>query len=302
MRKAGSSVLLPFDIEIERTCRRNRKEKSEASTQPQTYTMEPNVGNNVGPEDQRALRDYAVPTVNGASTSIRRPAIQTNNFEIKPAIIQMIQTSIQFNGLGSATRTLIDTAAGDALMEKTTDEAYDLLKEMAANAYQWPTKRLTSKKVLGVHEVDSISVLTAQLTTLTKQLEAMIANSIHIPQMVCELCSGNHSSTDCQVGNPFAVSSFEQVSYVGNYNQQNNLYSNTYNQGWQNHSNFSWKGNQTAARSTPKFQPQEKNVSLEEALAQLTMNTSKFMTNTETTLENQAASIQNLEVQVGRMV
>ncbi|KAJ4723361.1 DNA-directed DNA polymerase [Melia azedarach] len=328
MRKAGSSVLLPFDIEIERTCRRNRKEKRGASTQ-QTSTMDPNIGNNDEANDQRALRDYAIPTVNGASTRIRRPAIQANNFKIKPAIIQMIQTSVQFNGLthedrnahianfleicdtfrhngisddavklrifsfslrekakswlsslppgtittwydlaqkflakffspaktaklrndiatfiqltesrciklrrGALTRTLVDAVAGGALMGKSIDEAYDLLEEMAANAFQWPSECLTTKKALGVHEVDNIFALTAHFATLTKQLGVMTGQSIHILQVVCELCSGNHPSTDCQVGNPFAPSSSKQVSYVGNYNQQNNNpYSNTYNQG-----------------------------------------------------------------------
>ncbi|KAJ4724582.1 DNA-directed DNA polymerase, partial [Melia azedarach] len=426
MRKAGSSVLLPFDIEIERTCKRNRKEKRQASVQQQTSAMEPNIGNDDGVENQRALRDYAIPTVNGASTSIRRPAIQANNFEIKPAIIQMIQTSVQFNGLthenpnahianfleicdtfryngvsddaiklrlfpfslrekakswlssllpgtittwdelaqrflakffppaktaklrndittftqfdmeslyeawerykemmrrclhhglpkwlqvqtfynglGASTRTLVDAAAGGALMGKSIDEAYDLLEEMAANAFQWPAERLTPKKAFGVNEVDNISALTAQLATLTKQLGVMTAQSIHIPQVVCELCSGNHPSTDCQVGNPFAPSSSEQVSYVGNYNQQNNNpYSNAYNQGWRNHPNFSWRGNQNAARPPSGFQPQEKKVNLEEALTQLTVNTSKFMTKTETTLQNQAVSIRNLEMQVGQL-
>ncbi|KAJ4720877.1 DNA-directed DNA polymerase [Melia azedarach] len=396
MRKVGSSVLLPFDIEIERTYRRNRKEKRAASTQ-QTSTMDPNIVNNDGANDQRALRDYVIPTVNGASTSIRRPAIQVNNFEIKLAIIQMIQTSVQFNGLahedpnahianfleicdtfrhngvsddavklrlfpfslrdkakswssslppgtittwddlaqkflakffpptktvklrndiatftqfdmeslyeawerykemrrrcphhglpkwlqvqtfynglGASTRTLVDAEAGGALMGKSIDEAYDLLEEMDANAFSWPSERLTPKKAFGVHEVDNISALTAQLATLNKQLGVMTAQSFHIPQVVCELCSGNHPSMDCQVGNPFAPSFSEQVSY----------------------------GNQNAARPPPRFQPQEKKVNLEEALTQLTVNTSKFMIRTETTLQNQAAFIRNLEVQVGQL-
>ena len=49
----------------------------------------------------RALRDYAVPSINGSNSSIRRPPIAANNFEIKPAIIQMIQTSVQFGGLST---------------------------------------------------------------------------------------------------------------------------------------------------------------------------------------------------------
>ncbi|KAJ4717074.1 Retrotransposon gag protein [Melia azedarach] len=350
----------------------------------QTSTMDPNIGNNDGVNDQRVLRDYAIPTVNEASTSIRRPAIQANNFEIKPAIIQMIQTSDQFNGLahedpnahitnfleicdtfrhngvsddvvklrlfpfslrdkakswlsslppgtittwddlaqkflakffppaktaklrndiatftqfdgeslyeawerykemmrrcphhglpkwlqvqtfynglGASTRTLVVAAVGGALMGKSINEAYELLEEMATNAFS------------GLQNV------------------------------VCELCSGNHPSMDCQVGNPCAPSSSEQVSYVGNYNQQNNNpYSNTYNQRWRNHPNFSLRGNQNAERPPPGFQPQEKKVNLEEALTQLTVNTSKFMTRTKTTFQNQAASIRNLEVQVGQL-
>ena len=51
--------------------------------------------------NQRSLIDYATLTVEGTASSIRRPSIQANNFEIKPGIIQMIQTSIQFNGLPS---------------------------------------------------------------------------------------------------------------------------------------------------------------------------------------------------------
>lgn len=50
---------------------------------------------------RRLLRDYATPIVQGTASSIRRPAIQANNFEIKPSLIQMLQQSVQFNGLPS---------------------------------------------------------------------------------------------------------------------------------------------------------------------------------------------------------
>ena len=79
-----------FDPEIERTLRQLKKEqKKEANTSL----------SNMADQKQKALRDYAMPSVNGATSSIRRPAIQANNFEIKPAIIQMIQQTIQFGGL-----------------------------------------------------------------------------------------------------------------------------------------------------------------------------------------------------------
>lgn len=50
-------------------------------------------------EQNKALRDYAMQSINWATSSIRMPVIQANHFEIKPAIIQMIQQTIQFGRL-----------------------------------------------------------------------------------------------------------------------------------------------------------------------------------------------------------
>ena len=73
-----------FDPEIERTLRQLKKEKKEANTSL----------SNMADQEQKVLRDYAMASVNGAISSIRRPTIQANNFEIKSAIIQMIQQTI----------------------------------------------------------------------------------------------------------------------------------------------------------------------------------------------------------------
>ncbi|XP_075477888.1 uncharacterized protein LOC142518914 [Primulina tabacum] len=44
------------------------------------------------------MLDYAQPSLDGARPSIVRPVIRANQFEIKPAIIQMIQNTVQFGG------------------------------------------------------------------------------------------------------------------------------------------------------------------------------------------------------------
>ncbi|GKV24796.1 hypothetical protein SLEP1_g34363 [Rubroshorea leprosula] len=49
----------------------------------------------------RTLKEYASPSIEGTVSSIRRLAVKVNNFEIKPATIQMIQQSVQFCGLPS---------------------------------------------------------------------------------------------------------------------------------------------------------------------------------------------------------
>lgn len=48
--------------------------------------------------NQKALKNFAVHSLIGALSSIIRPIININNFEIKPVIFQMIQTSIHFKG------------------------------------------------------------------------------------------------------------------------------------------------------------------------------------------------------------
>ena len=55
-----------------------------------------------GREDERHIRtmmEYATLSSFGTESSIARPVVAANNFEIKSAIIQMIQQSIQFCGL-----------------------------------------------------------------------------------------------------------------------------------------------------------------------------------------------------------
>ncbi|KAK5802480.1 hypothetical protein PVK06_030073 [Gossypium arboreum] len=45
------------------------------------------------------MYDYAKPTLTGTESSIVRPVVAANNFELKPNTIQMIQQFVQFDGL-----------------------------------------------------------------------------------------------------------------------------------------------------------------------------------------------------------
>lgn len=401
--RAQKEKLETFNPEIERTCRRLRKM---AARRDESTGEEVNDG--IVP---RSLKDYAKPSIDGAGSSIRRPPVQANNFEIKPAIIQMIQNTVQFsglahedpnlhlanfleicdtvkyngvsedalrlrlfpfslrdkakswltsqpsgsittwndmaekflskyfppaktaklrneitmflqidmeslyeawerfkdllrkcphhelptwllvqtfyNGLNGSTRNMVDAAAGGTIMRKTPEEAYELLEEMASNSYQWPVERQQLRRAAGVHEVDAITALAAQMEMLNKKIDRMQAHS----PIACDFCGGNHPNHECQASS--SNSSFDQANYVSNFSRPNNAFSNTYNPGWRNHPNFAWNQN-NVKQQPPGFQSQEKKPNLEDLMA-------KFLNTAESRFQNQEASIRNLEVQVGQL-
>ena len=49
--------------------------------------------------DDRAMKDYLAPNLQGCSSSIVRPPVQANNFELKMSLIQFMQQNCQFAGL-----------------------------------------------------------------------------------------------------------------------------------------------------------------------------------------------------------
>ena len=49
--------------------------------------------------DRRPLQEYTTPSLGALHRSIKRPTVAANNFEIKPATIQLIQNNVQFGGL-----------------------------------------------------------------------------------------------------------------------------------------------------------------------------------------------------------
>ncbi|KAJ8762772.1 hypothetical protein K2173_022901 [Erythroxylum novogranatense] len=199
-------------------------------------------------------------------------------------------------------------------MRKTPDQAYRLIDEMATSIFQYHTER-HPRRPTGARVVDNTVALSAQMDVLTKKLDNLMhsvrggASSSLRSCAVCEHCGGDsHASFECQVGNPFAQES-EEAHYVGNYNRQRlDPYSNTYNPGWRNHPNFSWRNDQVGQPQSSNAQrqpppspgfkalnpaPLEKS-NLEDLL-------SKYISTTEVMMQNQESSIRYLENQMSQI-
>lgn len=140
------------------------------------------------------------------------------------------------------TKLTLDAAVGGALMDKPYEDAYQLIKNMAQNHYQWEGEQNFVEKRLikgGMYEVNGIDHVNAKVDALTKKIESLNITptaTIDVATSNCELCgTPGHNSPQYHllVGIP---------SYHVKYTQ-GNRYSNTYNLGWRNHPNFSYKNN-----------------------------------------------------------
>ena len=78
MRRARRQPVVPIDPEIERTTRRLNRER-EGTVEPEVIVVEM--------VENRSLNEFSIPSIDGSRSSITRPTVQANNFEIKSAII-----------------------------------------------------------------------------------------------------------------------------------------------------------------------------------------------------------------------
>ena len=92
--------LFPVDSELERTLRRLRKvSKAEKATMEderndQTVEQETAVER---PPMQDTMEDFWRPVIQAEYSVVKQPAVEANNFELKPALITMVQQN-KFTG------------------------------------------------------------------------------------------------------------------------------------------------------------------------------------------------------------
>src|ERR1035438_4620956 len=161
---------------------------------------------------------------------------------------------IFYNSLMPQDKGMLDAAAGGSLMNKGAIDGYKLVDDMALNQGQWHNPRETPVILQrGMKEVNSN--MAAEIAALNRKIDQMSVKSVNYPSSLpCSICGGtDHLAINCGVSNEV---SYEEVNAInqGNFKPNNNPYSNTYNPGWRNHPNFSWRQNDQNAQGNQNNQ------------------------------------------------
>ncbi|XP_031095068.1 uncharacterized protein LOC115999350 [Ipomoea triloba] len=242
----------------------------------------------------------------------------------------LLLTQFFYDGLNPNCQSLVDTAAGGYTGDKNSDELQAIFESLASNSRQ---KAVRGRRA-AVHEISTQSELTTQVAELTKQINLLMTRD-NSNREFCAYCNTyGHNSSFCMNAES-SQPSYEEANYMGsNMGRQpprNDPFSHTYNPGWRNHPNFSWRdqGNarsmgpprfqqpgpsgsqhqqyrpfqQPPAPQQPQLPTQEKKPQLEEMFMQYMASQDTMMKKLDAKIDKVAqssqASIHNLEVQVG---
>src|SRR3954469_18734854 len=196
------------------------------------------------------------------------------------------------NGLKMKTKQLIDTAAGGSSNFTTATGIKKIIEAIAANEHLELYDRSVSQPegMIDLKLANQVVKMEDQIAAeVERRLKKMTVETQTVAQVQpaqtvsCEICNGPHQTVYC-----FATpQQIEEIKFL----KQNSPYSNTYNPGWKNHPNFSWKDQQQV--------PQK--AEWEVAIERLAGQCSQFQEETRNNHRNTTTSIKNLEVQVGQI-
>ena len=144
-----------------------------------------------------------------------------------------------YEGLDTTNKSMVDSACGCTFMNKTGQEAYTLIDDLADNNRQFSSKEKRGSKSRGVYDVDARN----QMATLERKLDVLVKafNGSSINNQACGICSfKDHTTDNC----PNGAMTEEELNFMGQQRPRYDPYSNTYNPGLRDHPNFRWNNNE----------------------------------------------------------
>ncbi|KAH9763726.1 hypothetical protein KPL70_001262 [Citrus sinensis] len=189
------------------------------------HVNERQPGNNniiyMADDRDRAVRDYAVLTPQVVHPGIIKPEVEAANFELKPVMFQMLQTVGQFNGLPNEDPHLhlkLFLEVSDAFkIAEATQDALKLRLFPYSLRDRWPsTRQPAARGSTGVHNIDAITALSAQVTSLTNMVKAMTSAPAIVKQVAELSCVyyGEERDFDNCPRNPALVNYSQGQKYI----------------------------------------------------------------------------------------
>ena len=151
------------------------------------------------------------------------------------ALPDWMQIQLFYNGLRTATRSMVDAAAGGALNSKTLTEAKELIERIAQNSsHSAPERGVVRKADLDLSQVQALMVqnqeMQQQIAALTTQMSIIQTTGAVSSSVVCDFCGGGHKNGDC--ANDSSGPSTEQVQFIsggqGGYNSGYKIHPNSW--------------------------------------------------------------------------
>ncbi|KAJ9556458.1 hypothetical protein OSB04_011072 [Centaurea solstitialis] len=222
------------------------------------------------------------------------------------------QVQTFYSGLAYSSRATLDSSAGGVFMYKTPTEGYKLLEDMLIHNIDWrtdkrlqiprmagkistdfdPSDELAAMKMKGLYNylIDKSKLIKKnQQVKFERKIEELI-KSVHALQVGCEECKGPHLTKDCP-NRPMMTP--EEVNYLNRGDYQGR---------WNNNRSFITRPPGFFAPNQQTQRPDgAPRVSIEDRLLQFMDTQKKLNEEVGSYLCNHQCTIQNLELQVGRV-
>ncbi|XP_022889000.1 uncharacterized protein LOC111404422 [Olea europaea var. sylvestris] len=102
---------------------------------------------------------------------------------------KLAQIYLFYNGPRVEFRNIVDAFAGGSILTIEVDDAHNLFERIAENQANWLTDRKAPRKISGLHNVDAVTALAAQMEAITKKLDTL-NQFVHMVQHPAPVCAG----------------------------------------------------------------------------------------------------------------
>ncbi|KAL5577432.1 hypothetical protein UlMin_019131 [Ulmus minor] len=183
-----------------------------------------------------------------------------------------------YDGLQNRERQFIETMCNGEFLHKDPDAAIEFLDDLSEKAHTWrgPNAIESTKKnqIAGIYQLKKEDSLKARLEALTKEIKVLKTKDARAPEPVarveshepCFMCNGlDHTPRECPTY--FEIKEIkEECNALGiPFRKTYDPYSNTFNPGWKNHPNFSWRSNaQPSPQTNTQWRPEASLLTVQE--------------------------------------